>query len=264
VAAGAATGAGAAANGGSGGASAAAGSSGAPVPTAKFSFFVTSIESIRELSGSQNGFGGDLRYGESTGLAGADKICTELAERSLPGAGAKGWRAFLSAAAGGADGGAVNARDRIGAGPWYDRVGRLVANDLTSLFGTRPAADSQIVNDLPNERGEPNRGTSGVDNHDTVTGSDAQGRYAGGVTCSDWTSTESTAVTSSGGGRTTGHNGPMCGHSWPAQSGQSWVAAHAAPSCAPGVNLVDSGGAGGTGIGGGGGYGGFYCFALNP
>jgi hypothetical protein len=238
------------------------GSAAAAVPTDKFSFFVTSLDAIRELSGSDNGFGGDLRYGETTGLAGADKICTTIAERSMPGVGAKGWRAFLSAAAGGSDGGPVHARDRIGAGPWYDRVGRLVATDLTTLLGTRPAADSQIMNDLPNEQGEPNRGSSGLDNHDTVTGSDAQGRYNGGNTCADWTSTESAASTSSGGRG--GRNGPMCGHSWPAQSGQSWIASHAAPSCAPGVNLVDSGGGGGTGIGGGGGYGGFYCFALKP
>lgn len=236
----------------------------APVPTEHFSFFVTSIEAIRELSGSEDGFGGDLRYGESTGLAGADKICTEIAESSMAGSGAKVWRAFLSASAAGPNGEAVNARDRIGTGPWYDRVGRLVAMDLTSLLGTRPAADSEIANDLPNERGEPNRGMSDVDNHDTVTGSDEQGRYSGGVTCNDWTSTETSSTTSSGGGRPGGGNGPMCGHSWPAQSGQSWVASHGCPSCAPGVNLVNSRGGGGSGIGGSGGYGGFYCFALSP
>ena len=62
----------------------------------KFSFFVTSLDGVRRLSKNQNGFGGDLRYGEADGLSGADKICTELAEGSMPGSGAKGWRAFLS------------------------------------------------------------------------------------------------------------------------------------------------------------------------
>jgi hypothetical protein len=241
-----------AANGGAGAA--------AQAPEEPFSFFVTSLEAMRELSGSENGFGGDLRYGESTGLAGADKICTEIAESSMPGAGQKGWRAFLSAKAGGPSGGAVNARDRIGAGPWYDRSGRLVSKDLASLLATRPAADAAIANDLPNERGEPNHGSPDIDNHDTVTGSDAQGNYSGGVTCEDWTSTQ---TTSSSGGR--GGKGPMCGHSWPRQqSGQSWIAAHAAPGCGPSVGITESGAGSGTGIGNGGGYGGIYCFALKP
>src|SRR6185436_17897407 len=87
----------------------------------RFSFFVTSLASLRKLSGSQSGFGGDLRYGETgdgAGLRGADKICAAIAELSMPGASAKQWRAFLSATAGGANGSAVNAIDRIGAGPW--------------------------------------------------------------------------------------------------------------------------------------------------
>lgn len=247
---------------------AAAGGGASPVPADKFSFFVTSLESMRELSGAQEGFGGDLRFGEATGLAGADKICGEIAERSLKGARAKGWRAFLSAKAGGPSGGAVNARDRIGSGPWYDRNGRLVAKDLPSLLGTRPAADSAIANDLPNERGEPNHGSQDVDNHDTVTGSDAQGNYAGGPTCEDWTSTETpmtSTMPSMGIGRGgAGHNGPMCGHSWPAMSGMSWIMAHPAPGCSPSVSLMQNGAGSGTGIGNGGGYGGIYCFALMP
>ena len=69
-------------------------------------------------------FVGNLRHGESgagAGLRGADKICAEIAEASMPGAGKKGWRAFLSAADGGA-GKPVNAIDRIGSGPWFDRL----------------------------------------------------------------------------------------------------------------------------------------------
>ena len=60
------------------------------------------------------------------------------------------------------------------------------------------------------------------------------------------------------------HTGPMAGHSWPAQSGQSWIASHRTAGCAAGVNLVQNGGGMGNGIGAGGGYGGFYCFALVP
>ena len=129
-----------------------------------------------ELSGSDQGFGGDLRFGEDAGLAGADKICATIAEMSMPGASAKQWRAFLSTAGGGMGGGPVHAMERIGEGPWYDRMGRLVAMDLDALIDTRPVGgDSLIAADLPNEHGEPNH--QGVDNHDTVTGSNEQGEY---------------------------------------------------------------------------------------
>jgi hypothetical protein len=130
-------------NAGSGGATAGSGGTsgdggsggtGGTAPLPRFSFFVTSLKAMRELSGSQNGFGGDLRFGETgegAGLRGADKICTRIAERSMPGSGAKQWRAFLSATSGGANGGAVHAIDRVGQGPWYDRLARLVANSRT-------------------------------------------------------------------------------------------------------------------------------------
>lgn len=243
----------------------AAGSSG-PVATEKFSFFVTSLEAMRRLSKSENGFGGDLRYGEATGLAGADKICTEIAESSMPGAGGKVWHAFLSAKSS-PSGGAVNAKDRIGKGPWYDRNGRIVAMDLEALLQTRPeGADPAIADNLPNEKGEPNRASEDVDNHDTVTGSNELGEYSGGATCEDWTTTMTPPAAGSGGGsmRGGGSRGPMCGHSWPANSGMSWIKAHNAPGCAPSVSLVQMGGGSGDGIGNGGGYGGFYCFALTP
>src|SRR5262245_4152564 len=69
----------------------------------RFSFFVTSLKAMRALSGSQDGFGGDLRFGESgpgAGLRGADAICAAVAERSAKGSSAKRWRAFLSVTAG--------------------------------------------------------------------------------------------------------------------------------------------------------------------
>jgi hypothetical protein len=241
--------------------------SAAPATTAKFSFFVTSLAGMRELSKNEQGFGGDLRHGAATGLSGADKICTELADKSLPGAGAKGWHAFLSTAKGGVSGGPIHARDRIGSGPWYDRTGRLVAASLTALLNDRPmGADGAIVNDLPNERGEPNHTdtVAGMDdNHDVVTASNAQGMWDGDVTCSDWTSIETPME--EGGGGMFKLFGPQVGHSWPAQgSGTSWMSAHSAPGCAPSVSLVQTGPGSGTGIGNGGGYGGIYCFAMMP
>jgi hypothetical protein len=217
---------------------------------------VTSIEAMRALSGSQNGFGGNLSYGGKTGLAGADAICTAVAERGMAGAGAKTWRAFLSATKGGANGGVVNAIERIGEGPWYDRLGRVVAMTKADLQQTRPRnANAAIGNDLPNETGTPNR--QGVDNHDTLTGSNATGMLQGGgmgVTCNDWTSASGTV------------GKPQVGHSWPAGSGMSWIQAHTAPGCAPGVNINGSGPApaGSDYVGAGGGYGGIYCFALTP
>jgi hypothetical protein len=233
----------------------------------RFSFFVTSLTAMRRLSGSQNGFGGDLRYGEATGLAGADKICREIAEAALPGAGAKTWRAFLSTVAG-----PVHAIDRIGEGPWYDRMGRVLAMNKAALLNPRPmGADPTIINDLPNENGIPNHtdgapgcvGNTCPDNHDFLTGTNAMGRvYSTNPlnTCNDWTS----AAATNPGGRP---NGPWCGHSWPRMgSGVHWIASLTEGGCGPGVQLQEMGGPmpGVYTVGTGGGYGGFYCFALTP
>jgi hypothetical protein len=271
-------GAAAAAGGGAAGtgASVAAGS-GAAEAAEKFSFFVTSLQGMRELSKNEMGFGGDLRYGESTGLKGADKICTELAERSMPGAGAKGWHAFLSAAKAGDNGGPVHAKDRIGNGPWYDRLGRLVAMNITDLLKERPqGADPAIIDDLPNERGEPNHTDTMPDmddNHDTVTATDVNGMWDGKMTCEDWTSTmtpippmmEMDPEEPMGPWGDIADDGPGLGHSWPSEfSGSSWVAVHRAPGCGASVALVQTGPGMGTGIGNAGGYGGIYCFAMKP
>jgi len=246
----------------------------------KFSFFVTSYKAIKELSGSANGFGGDLRYGESgagAGLRGADKICAAVAERSMSGAAAKQWKAFLSVTAD-ENGKPVNAIDRIGTGPWYDRMGRLLANNQTELLAERPTgADAAIKNDFPNEDGVTNHNpdlTGEVDNHDMITGSNASGQlYSATATCKDWT----TAVSS-------GNGKPRVGHSWPRLGGggmgggvsggpsmggdgsiNHWISALDEAGCAAGVNLVETGPPGNDGkIGSGGGYGGFYCFALIP
>jgi hypothetical protein len=215
------------------------------------------MAAMRELSGSQNGFGGDLRFGEQTGLAGADKICRTIAEKAVPGAGQKTWRAFLSASTGGPDG-PTHAIDRIGEGPWFDRMGRMFAANKAGLIaGPRPMGDAQVINDFPNELGIPNK--QGTDNHDTLTGSNRMGRYVGnlGATCNDWTSSVGTD------GR------PQIGHSWPRQLsnlsfGGQWIQDHTAPGCAAGINITTSMGGGGRTVGGSGGYGGIYCFAILP
>ncbi len=235
------------------------------VPLENFSFFVTSLKAMQELSGSQDGFGGDLRFGEQgagAGLRGADKICETIAEKSMPGAGAKGWRAFLSASDDG-NGQVVNAIDRVGEGPWYDRLGRLVAMTKADLAAERPiGGDPAVVDDLPNEDGignhQPDPNQDPVDNHDTLTGSNPMGQFAGAnFTCSDWTSSM-------------GQMGirPRIGHSWPRNpdNGRHWISDHDAGGCGPGVNVFGMGGPqpGDYTVGAGGGYGGIYCFALTP
>lgn len=239
-----------------------------------FSFFVTSLAALQSLSGSQAGFGGDLRFGETgpgAGLRGADKLCATIAERSMPGASAKPWRAFLSAVDDGA-GNNVHAIERIGEGPWYDRLGRVFAPNKAALLFDRPTGiDPAIKDDFPNEDGVPNHRpdpTQGqVDNHDILTGSNAQGRlYSATATCASWT------------GKTGNEGKPRVGHSWPRYGGPggpggggnvnpaNWASSLDESGCAPGVNLIETGPPMPTSntVGSGGGYGGFYCFALTP
>ena len=208
-----------------------------------FSFFVTSLGTIQSQAGTADGFGGDLG-----GLAGADAICQHAA--AAVGFGHKTWRAFLSTVAG-----PVHAIERIGTGPWYDRNQRLVAMTLGDLVQERPNGDPASVADLPDEHGAPLRPLG--DAHDIMTGSDFQGRLFSAdprVTCNDWTSAVGPGS----------ENMMILGHSWPALSGQSWVAAHPALGCAPGVNLEQNGPGSGDCVGCSGGYGGIYCFALQP
>jgi hypothetical protein len=222
-----------------------------------FSFFITSLEAMLRLSGSANGFGGDLRYKQTTGLAGADKICSDIGEASMAGAASKQWRAFLSTKTG-----PINAIDRVGAGPWYDRLGRVVALTKADLALDRPRnADPIIINDLPNEFGVPNHrpnpAVAAVDNHHVMTGSTTQGLLYTGTTnptCDDWTSVVPTA------GR------PRVGFSWIASGRTNWISGQDEGGCAAGVNTVETGGSTTSNpiVGSGGGYGGIYCFALTP
>jgi hypothetical protein len=227
----------------------------------KFSFFVTSFAGLQRLSKSEKGFGGDLRYGQADGLSGADKICSDLAEASMPGAAGKGWHAFLSAAKG-PDGKQVNAIDRIGEGPWYDRLGRVLAMNKAALMSARPqGADPAIADDFPNEDGVPNQtpdpSKGPVNNHHFLTGSDTSGKLyqsSANSTCKDWTTTDS------GAGR------PRIGFSYPAGNRQNWMSGQDEGGCGAGAVLVDMGGSDPSNpiVGSGGGYGGIYCFALKP
>lgn len=242
-------------------------SSACPTPAEeKFSFFLTSHRALQREAGNRDGFGGNFG-----GLKGADAICQRIAESSSPCQKAKVWRAFLSTST-------VDAIDRIGEGPWYDRAGRLLANTKADLLQDRPrGAHVMIANDLPNEEGVPNHnpdGTGTLDNHQTLTGSGPDGRLykqgqAGGAgsstscggeawsvqgaTCWDWTSAEPKGC-------------PRVGHSWPRQgSGINWISVWNEGGCAPGGDLNENGGLDGTRrVGSAGGYGGFYCFAVRP
>lgn len=248
-----------------------AGGQGGAASLDKFSFFVTSLKALQELSGSALGFGGDLRFGESgpgAGLRGADNICSAIAEMSMPGSSQKQWRAFLSISKD-EKGMQVNAIDRIGEGPWYDRLGRVVSNNKADLLNDRPAsADPQIIDDLPNENGIPNKrpdpNLPEEDNHHMLTGSNKQGMLMGAMsTCLDWTSNKGEPLT---------EGKPQCGLAFPRMSpmmtsdSRNWISALMETGCAPGVNLLPSGPPGpeDVDVGNGGGYGGFYCFALMP
>jgi hypothetical protein len=158
----------------------------------------------------------------------------------------------------GPNGSAVNAIDRIGEGPWYDRRGRPVALSKAALRPERPeGADPAISDDLPNEDGVPNHnpGTGIIDNHNVLTGSNTMGALdTNGLsaTCQDWTSKESS------GGR------PRCGVTWPRANIVHWISVLNESGCAPGATPPGAqSGPQGT-VGGLGGYGGFYCFALSP
>lgn len=253
--------------GGSGGGSGGGGGSSVdPSKLEKFSFFVTSMAAMQRLAKSELGFGGDLTYGTGDGLLGADKICTEIAESSMPGSSAKQWHAFLSTKKG-----PVHAKDRIGPGPWYDRTGRLVAMNLADLLLNRPKADDTIKEDLPNEFGignhRPNPNAPEDDNHHTLTGSKPDGTLftdeGNMATCLDWTSkARDNTYTATGTGR------PRIGFSWSTGNRTNWISGQTEGGCGAGVTGVGSENGGSDPknpiVGSGGGYGGIYCFALVP
>ena len=194
--------------------------------SSSMTFFLTSVGS---------GKGADLG-----GLAGADRHCQDLAQAA--GAGGRTWRAYLSAsAAGGAP--AVNARDRIGAGPWRNANGVVVAQSVADLHSDNNNLNKQTA--LTEKGGIiPGRGDS-VNQHDILTGTASDGTLATvspDATCGNWTS-------SSTGAAMVGHHDRM-GLRDDAPS-KSWNASHPSRGCSQ-ENLRSSGGAGL-----------FYCFAVN-
>lgn len=180
------------------------------------------------------------------GLAGADAHCQSLA--AAMNAGGRTWRAYLSATAITAPGqtpqAPVNARDRIGSGPWYNARGALIAWNVADLHGDVHRDRNSINKEFAlNEKGEPVKGRGDQPNqHDILTGSDSHGRAMIGTpantTCNNWTSNSS-------GSAIVGHHDRSGG------GNSSWNAAHSSRSCSQ-QDLVATGGAGL-----------FYCFAIN-
>ncbi len=197
-----------------------------PAPQQPMGFFITSI-----------GKGDGANLG---GLAGADEHCQGLARAAS--AGARTWRAYLSSAAA-AGQGPINARDRIGAGPWYNAKGALIAWNVADLHGDFHRDRNSINKEFAlDEKGMPVKGRGDTPNeHDILTGSDSFGRAVIGsaatTTCNNWTS-------NSAGNATVGHHDRVGG------GNTSWNMAHASRGCGQ-AELVSSGGAGL-----------FYCFAL--
>ncbi len=182
------------------------------------SFFVTSVNP---------GKGGDLG-----GLEGADAYCGKLAEAA--GVTGKTWHAYLSAEG-------VNAKDRIGAGPWYNAKGEKIADDVASLHSDANNITKQTALDekgnVINGRGDtPNR-------HDMLTGSNPDGTAAP-ETCGNWTmgGTEGAAVV--GHSDRTGLDDSA--------AAKSWNSSHKSRG---GCSMEAFKGTGGDGL--------FYCFATN-
>jgi len=158
------------------------------------------------------------KTGDLGGLAGADKLCQDLAKAE--GAGNRSWRAYLSTSTYGG-GKQVNARERIGRGPWYNAKGVLIARNIDELHDPERNAIS-----AQNGLTEKGAMITGRGMHDILTGSDSQGRAFPGemdTTCSNWTS-------SAAGGSA------MLGHFDRRGSSEllhmkSWVQAHPSVGC---------------------------------
>jgi hypothetical protein len=181
------------------------------------SFFITSVGS---------GDGANLG-----GLAGADAHCQSLA--AAVGGGSKTWHAYLSTDT-------VNAKDRIGSGPWYNVKGVMVANNVADLHSDNNKLNKE--NSL-HEDGTVNNGRSDTPiQHDMLTGSQLDGtHYADGAdhTCGNWTKNGEGHAQLGHHDRTGGGDNPT-----------SWNSAHASRGCSQ-ADLVATGGAGR-----------YYCFAV--
>jgi hypothetical protein len=187
-------------------------------------FFVTSVG---------KGNGADLG-----GLEGADAHCNALAQKA--GSKLTSWKAYLSTTLPGGDAG-VNARDRIGKGPWHNAKGVMVARNVNDLHSDKANVTKQTALD---ETGNPIKGRGDTPNeHDILTGSDPLGLYStagGDTTCGNWTKS--------------GDGSAIVGHHDRAglkdtRHMKSWNSSHGSRGCSQ-DQLKSSGGAGL-----------FYCFA---
>ena len=191
--------------------------------TNNMSFFVTS---------SNPGKGADFG-----GLAGADQHCQTLA--AAAGAGGKTWRAYLSTTGAGS----VNARDRIGRGPWFNAKGSQVAANVDELHGTNQISKATALD----ERGQVVMGGGdAVNMHDVLTGSTPDGRATAGgtadTTCGNWTK-------SGDGSAIVGHHDRRGLDE--SAAAKSWNSSHGSRGCSLAA-LKSSGGDGRL-----------YCFAAN-
>ena len=202
------------------------GQGGAQAPPQPMSFFITSV-----------GKGDGANYG---GLMGADAYCQSMA--AAAGRGSSTWHAYLSTQ--GAN--AVNARDRIGNGPWYNQRGQRIAMNVAELHGDT-IEQARVGNALGKQLSLTEKGTvvNGVgdmpNQHDVLTGSQTDGTaYPAGQdrTCRNWTSNTGDSAQLGHFDRTGGGN-------------TSWNATHPSRGCSQ-ENLVATGGAGLL-----------YCFAIN-
>ena len=195
-----------------------------PNSSNRLGFFVTSTTSVTANFG---------------GLGGADAVCQRLA--LVAGAGDRTWRAYLSAERDSNNGNRpTDARSRIGSGPWFNANGVLVANSVAELHSRTGNAEVFI-----DERGQRINGqwpgSPGPVQHDILTGSNADGTVAVGLTCADWTSESPNSMAQVGHSDGLGAGGSTAG------TAPSWNAAHVNGSCA---NTAPRGGAGRL-----------YCFA---
>jgi hypothetical protein len=197
-----------------------------PTPGATMSVFVSSARSAT---------------GNLGGLRGADAICQNLAAGA--GAGNKTWRAYLSVESDPNNGGRpTDARNRIGAGPWFNANLVLIARDVDELHARTGAADLFVDEHGQRIPGQWPNSPAPVE-HDILTGSTAQGTLLPGMTCRDWTSSGADVAAQ------VGHSDGLGPNASTAGTLSSWNSAHANQNCA---DTAPRGGAGRI-----------YCFASN-
>jgi hypothetical protein len=215
------------------------------VLTAAIGLTVGSIASAQAQSSDMTFFitsAGSGKGADLGGLAGADKHCQALAQSA--GAGSRTWHAYLSTQA---DGGqaAVNARDRIGKGPWKNAKGETVATSVDDLHSAGSKLNKQTA---LNEKGQPVNGRGDQPNqHDILTGSQPDGTaFAAGEdrTCKNWTS-------SSEGAAMVGHHDRQGLRD--DEPSKSWNSSHPSRGQGGGCSQDALRGTGGAGL--------FYCFA---